>query len=126
MPDKIGEAFNPDVPHLLSKVLPKIIDEMHAQRAKWGEQNHPDGTGPLGFQKHIKDVADRYRLVCQAAAADGTLTWRHIFMEEVFEALAETEDELETEIIQVMAVCASWLAARHRRESSEPRPSQKS
>lgn len=103
--------------------------EMNAQVEQWGEQNHPDGTGtayydpdftvPADMAKHfVKGVADRYRKACEQAAKTGAITWRHIMLEEMFEAMAEDDGEkLEKEIIQTLAVGFSWLAARDRRDA---------
>ncbi|MGH3467454.1 MAG: hypothetical protein ACRDQF_06970 [Thermocrispum sp.] len=47
----------------------------------------------------------------QAAAAE-RLTWRHILLEEVAEALAEDDPaRLRRELVQVVAVGAQWLQA---------------
>ena len=49
-------------------------------------------------------------LRCDEAAKSGTLTWRHILLEEVFEALAESDPaKLRTESIQSAAVIAAWV-----------------
>lgn len=87
----------------------KILNEIRAERArqdeKWGEQNHPDGTGP-GYQKH----ANAARRRCQAAAALGLLSYREILEEEVFEAFAESDPaKLRAELIQVAAVTVAWV-----------------
>lgn len=87
-------------------ILDGIKDEMARQVAKWGEQEHPGGTG--GWPAAME--ANYYRNACDGAAKDGTVTWRHILLEEVYEALAETDPErLTTELIQVAAVCGSWI-----------------
>ncbi len=89
-------------------VLGAIARERKAQDEKWGEQNHPDGTGrPMDG-----DVAARARDECDAHANNGTLEWRHILHEEVCEALAESDPEkLYVELIQVAAVAAAWAEA---------------
>lgn len=60
--------------------------ERQRQLAKWGEQNHPDGTGRPGDREN----ADRMRAICKAngPAEDN---WRDILAEEVAEAFAETD-----------------------------------
>lgn len=89
----------------------EIIDETVRQVELWGEQNHPDGTGPSGYHAHIEGVADRYRMSCDIATNNGTLTYRDILLEEVYEALAEEDKtKLREELIQVAAVCSSWIA----------------
>lgn len=104
--------------------------EMNAQVEQWGEQNHPDGTGAayVSMQDHpvpgdmaktfVEGIASRYRMATENAAKEGKLTWRHIILEEMFEAMAEDDGEkLEKEIVQVLAVGFSWLAARDRRDA---------
>lgn len=85
------------------------------QDDKWGEQNHPDGTGGAWFGA----MAERKRDDADTAAAKGFLTWRHILAEEVYEALAETDPaKLREELIQVAAVAVSWVEAIDRRLSA--------
>lgn len=79
--------------------------ERQRQWKKWGDQQHPDGTGLPG------DVlrADNAREVCDAMAARGETTWRGILAEEVAEAFAETDPEkLLVELDQSAAVIAAW------------------
>jgi len=97
------------------KAFAETIDaERQAQLAKWGDQRHPDGTGgPMAQQ-----CADITRAGCQQAAEDGSLTWKHILAEEVWEALAETDPgRLRAELVQVAAVCAAWIHDLDRRPS---------
>lgn len=96
--------------------LEEVAQERLRQDAKWGEQNHPDGTGPVAFHIHIKGVADRYRQECDLAHRGGKGTWRHILLEEVWEAMAEADSaKLREELIQVAAVAAAWVEAIDRR-----------
>lgn len=85
--------------------------ERQRQLAKWGDQKHPDGTGTddnwTGTPFDLS--ADFHRRECQAAADRGEVTWAHITLEEVYEALAETEPEkLLAELDQAAAVLAAW------------------
>jgi len=110
----------------LSSVLVEIAEERQRQDATWGEQNHPDGTGPrVAFAGHLgcmAEAAEQFRLATHAAAGQlpgldhGPLTWRHILLEEVFEAFAEDHpDQLRAELIQAAAVAAAWIEALDRR-----------
>ena len=82
-----------------------VDEERTRQLARWGDQHHPDGTGP-----EAADWADRAREMCQQAARDGEMTWALILEEEVAEALAESDPTaLRTELIQAAAVIAAWL-----------------
>lgn len=94
------------------KAFAEAVDaERQRQLVKWGEQHHPDGTGPSNARE-----ADRWRDACQAAAARGDVTWSHILLEEVYEALAESDPvKLRTELIQTAAVIAAWVSDLDRR-----------
>lgn len=87
-------------------VLAEVLGERRRQDAKWGEQNHPDGTGRYGD----KFAAVEARKICDAASGDGSLTYRDILREEVAEAFAESDPaKLRAELIQVAAVCMQWV-----------------
>jgi hypothetical protein len=104
------------VPGSLARVLAEIGAERAAQDARWGIQDVADGTDPAGAA-----AADRAKAETAAAFADGTLTWRHILIEEVLEAFAEDDpDALRTELVQVAAVAAKWVQALDRRRSGRP------
>lgn len=95
----------------MSDPIDDVKQELLRQFNKWGEQNHPDGTDTAH-----KDQADWARMICDAAAKNGTVTWRDILTEEVWEAFAETDPErLRTELIQIAAVAVQWAAAIDRR-----------
>lgn len=83
----------------------EIADERARQDERWGEQNHRDGTGPQ-YAEH----AEYERIRTTNAAEDGTLTWRHILIEEVWEAFAERDPaKLREELVQVAAVATAWI-----------------
>lgn len=99
----------------LDYVLYEVGHERLKQHVKWGEQNWPDGTGGSTFQFAAKD----FRSACQFAFEEtGTGTYRHILLEEVYEAMAESDPEkLKTELIQVAAVAVAWVEKLLREES---------
>lgn len=118
----------------VSTVLAEVAAERARQDAKWGEQNHPDGTGPESHPLVVDGakndliypgplriaVANRlavgFTQSTDAAAREGSLTWRHILLEEVFEALAESDPaKLRRELIQLAAVATQWVEAIDRR-----------
>jgi hypothetical protein len=104
-----------------------VIVERRRQDRKWGEQNHPDGTGPdslpLAFVHDPSSALELARLATQATdvrAVAGTVTWRDILREEYHEALAESDPEkLYRELIQVAAVAQQWAEAIVRRTTAE-------
>lgn len=88
-----------------SGLVDAILGERGAQDDKWGEQNHPNGTGGPG----MRELADAQRLMTEAAFKAGKGTWRHILGEEVREAFAESDPtKLSDELIQCAAVCVAW------------------
>ena len=96
----------------LETVLADIRAERGRQDAKWGEQNHPDGTGPQFANKAAYE-----RIRTETAAADGALTFRHVLAEEVAEAYAESDpDRLRAELVQVAATAVCWIQAIDRRQ----------
>jgi len=97
-----------------SFVLSEVAAERNAQDEKWGQQNHPDGTG--GEYRAV--MAEMARLRCQDAARAGAVGWMHILDEEVGEAFAETDSaKLRAELVQVAAVAVAWVEAIDRRQA---------
>lgn len=120
----------------MSNVLHDILQERHRQNEKWGEQNHPDGTGPdeqpllevwyhaTGSPDPLEDFSatDLAKAATEStdekAGSGYELTWTDILLEEVFEALAESDPaKLRTELIQVAAVATQWVEAIDRRNT---------
>jgi hypothetical protein len=98
----------------LETVLADIRAERGRQDATWGEQNHPDGTGPRYANK-----AEYERIHALTAAMDGTLTFRHVLAEEVAAAYAENDPErLRAELVQVAATAVCWIQAIDRRDQA--------
>lgn len=110
------------------RVLSEVLAERIRQDQKWGEQNHPDGTGPrvpaiVGALCWADEAAERARLACQTAARKGETTWRLVFAEEALEALAEKDPAtLRAELVQVAAVAVAWIEAIDRRTVAAPLP----
>lgn len=99
------------------KQLAEEIDaERQRQLAKFGDQHHPDGTG----DRRWADAANVVRGEVDDAARAGLTTWNGILREELFEVLAEEDPvRLHTELVQVAAVCAAWIADIDSREAAE-------
>jgi hypothetical protein len=99
----------------IARVLADIGAERVAQNEKWGEQNHPDGTGSKAQQAQ----AEASRKWCQDAFESGYGTWADVLAEEVAEANAERDPaKLRTELVQVAAVAAAWIEAIDRRTAA--------
>lgn len=90
----------------LDGIANKVWDERKRQIAKWGLQHRPDGTNPRGWEFALLNARATY----ERNLVNGELTWVDILREEVFEAFAAPNTEnLKEELVQVMAVAASWL-----------------
>lgn len=108
------------IPNPTATICDEILVERQRQDDRWGEQNHPDGTGPRIIDRvsmrQLSYARERAREVYEEHARKRTITWRDILLEEVYEALAEGEPEtLRAELIQVAAVAAAWAEAIDRR-----------
>jgi len=100
-------------------VLQEVQHERERQNAKWGIQNHRDGTceGP-GGAKAARQIAESAKSICNQFAKVNQVTWTHILTEEMMEAYAETDAvKLRTELIQVAAVATQWVECIDRRQS---------
>lgn len=107
----------------VSGVLLEVHRERERQDAKWGIQNHPDGTC-MGSQgaKVAREHADAAKSICRHFAKLKQLTWAHVLNEEMMEAYAETEPaSLRTELIQVAAVACAWVECIDRRTGERAR-----
>lgn len=94
------------------QVLADVFDERDNQDRKWGEQNHPNGTGGTD----VWPIRDQVRAFCDRTHSEGVGTWTSILAEEVLEAFAEEDpDLLRAELIQVAAVAAAWVQCIDRR-----------
>jgi hypothetical protein len=96
----------------MSTVLGEVLQERVDQDAKWGEQNHLDGTG-AAFRVRASEAQRR---ITEAAFEQGAGTWALIFLEEVAEVLAESDlERLREELVQAAAVAVAWVEAIDRR-----------
>lgn len=101
------------------KAFAEAVDaERQAQLAKFGDQRHADGTGA----EYYVAMADSSRDDCQYAAQNPAMgpQWALILLEEVYEALAESDTaKLRTELVQTAAVIAAWISDLDRRPAEE-------
>jgi hypothetical protein len=97
----------------LTKDLLKIASERYRQDEKWGTQEYQDGTGSQDY----KDLCKEAKRHCEHKASIGNQSWAAVLLEEVYEALEETDPEkLGAELIQVAAVCIAWVECIARRK----------
>ncbi|SEB48620.1 hypothetical protein SAMN04489727_2157 [Amycolatopsis tolypomycina] len=111
---------HPVAAHPTFTVLAEVAAERTRQDTQWGEQNHPDGTGPdvalTGLSRRAADAAHTARFATELARAEGRLTWLHILREEVYEGLADDDPAaLRAELVQIAATAVCWIEAIDRR-----------
>lgn len=105
--DGAGTATPPE-----TAALAEVAAERCRQDKKWGEQNHPDGTGGRVGEA----LAHYLRAFCDQEHGAGFGTWASILAEEVGEAFAEDDAvALRGELVQVAAVAVNWIGAIDRR-----------
>lgn len=106
----------------LNDLASEVIEERLEQVQQWGQQDHPS-SHRFALPSYYETQADRYKEINDARVADGSLSWDGILLEEVFEALAESDPQARrTELIQVAAVALAEVEAIDRRESASPEP----
>lgn len=104
--------MSPAADSAMRRALDDVAAERHRQHARWGEQNHPDGTGGTTAVA----IANEARDACDRRFAAGHGRWSDIFLEEVYEAVAEHDPQrLRIELVQAAAVAVSWIEAIDRR-----------
>ncbi|MGW4826683.1 hypothetical protein ACWEOG_03805 [Amycolatopsis japonica] len=98
-------------------VLIEVAAERGRQDAKFGRQDHADGTGPdeanqVRFCVTTGEAADFARWRTDLAARHDGPTFADLLTEETFEALAEADSAaLRAELVQVAAVAVCWIEA---------------
>ncbi|MFZ3558139.1 hypothetical protein [Streptomyces sp. BH055] len=107
---KFGEQHHPDIE---ARDIPIVTHHYYASRADiWKQVNAERATPAIGG-----------RCVTCPGNADGPHThiaWDGILLEEVYEALAESDPaKLRAELIQTAAVCAAWVADIDSRGTAE-------
>lgn len=108
----MGRQLGPD-----AGILAEVQAERERQDARWGEQNHPDGTG----DRRWSAAANVVRGEVDDDARRGRTTWNGVLREEVFEVLAEEDPgKIRAELVQVAAVAVAWIAAIDRRLATTP------
>lgn len=123
-----GGLIDPDA---TARAIDAVAGERSRQDRKWGLQDHPSldpvilarAHGPADripermAQEYEIPSEARAKFLCSAAAEKSQLTFAHILVEEVAEAIACLRDEqaMRGELIQVAAVAIAWIEAIDRR-----------
>jgi hypothetical protein len=99
----------------MKDILKRIEDERIAQYLKWGQQDHPSFDEDEYYGLVMEAQA---KTICEEANFNQRLTWPHILIEEVSEAVyAKTNEKRIEELIQVAAVAVAWIESLQRKES---------
>jgi hypothetical protein len=117
---KANEAFDQHI----AAIVNSVVAERLTQNIKWGLQRHPTLDQVLlqrnrPVYRHYTEfeipTADRAKFSCDEATKKGELTWTHIAVEELAEAVeaavlhGEHSTELREELVQLAAVVFAWL-----------------
>lgn len=90
-------------------VLDDVMSERLRQIQKWGRQSLVSWTGPERNCANLGKNADIATRIQTFNDTYGQPYWSHVLLEEVYEALSETDPEkLREELVQVAAVAVSW------------------
>lgn len=105
-------------PERTREVLERVFRERQAQEARYGTENltTQSGTGPetrwlCPFTVAPADAIQKWlRRDYEKHEVDAPVTWMHLVREEIAEAFQEEDPErLAEELIQVAALCVSWV-----------------
>lgn len=108
------------------RVLLAVLEERRRQVAKYGlNTENCDGTGPntrwlLPFTSaSATEIETNLRADYENFEEEhGHPSWVHLVREELAEAFAETDPaRLEAELLQVAALCVSWVERLRERQS---------
>lgn len=111
---------------IFAAILEQVAIERLKQDAKWGEQNHPNGTGPrILIVGEIMAPAEGWAALArehtEEKRGDDRLTWLHILRKEVYETFATPDtDALRAKLIQVLATGLAWIECIDRRAPMKP------
>ena len=128
----MADEMNPQQRFAMHVVMNEVENERYRQHAKWGEQNHPNGTGDYADDLTAQDIeyiaaatsepghreamtpgaamAEAAKFIVDYASKNKVVTHAQILTEEFFEALAESDPlKLRAELIQVAAVAVQWI-----------------
>lgn len=112
-----------DIPKRQDLVLYDVAIERQRQLAKWGDQSLPNNTGPLEALPQGYTYGDTLEGVRRINDLYNNPTWDYVLLEEVLEALSEKKrSNLRRELVEVAAVCVSWIEDLDRKSSNEDVP----
>lgn len=108
-------------------IYEEILTERNLQDEKWGVQNHPSVSPNIvkGPNSNLSErinrhygipTVDKAKYSADEAARKGDLSWSHIAVEELCEAIgADNEIHRRHELVQVSAVVIAWIESIDRK-----------
>lgn len=118
---------------VLVGVVESVTEERYEQVKRYGLNDEcADGTGPgvawipvrcggesaLFIEARMREDYEEFK-----SDTDGPPTWLHLIREEVAEAFKEEawldNENLDTELLQVAALCQAWVESRRRRRAAQ-------
>lgn len=129
MSDTVKKIVTPDQERQ-HKIIYEILVERKKQDVKWGEQNHPSvdpilterpgGCTPERMcEEYELPTENRAKSSCNIATKNGKLTFTHIVVEELCEAVSAVDDDARREeLIQLGACVVQWIEAIDRRKAN--------
>jgi len=112
----------------INNILQLVNNEVVKQHEKWGVANQPsldltllnrpNSCSPQRMCENYEIPSEnRAKFLCELAFKSNTGTWAHIAVEELSEAISEFDAEKrKQELIQLAAVCISWIDSIDRNE----------
>lgn len=103
---------------IIADLLDEVASERFAQIEKWGQRDRPSVFGESD-RRNFEKTANYWKQINDARVELDSLAWDGILLEEVFEALAESDDDLRRqELIQVAAVALAEVECIDRRTAA--------
>lgn len=112
----------------MKNIIEEIQNEVIRQHEKWGQQNHPSldqillgRPGSCTPQRMCEEyeipTESRAKQKCDIASNRKGITWGHIAVEELSEVISAFNSKARREeLIQLAAVCISWIDSIDRNE----------
>src|SRR5690554_2633385 len=130
---KISDSLN--VALATVAVTNQVTREVGAQERRWGLKSWPEGTGPTAYpiaplarwvNANAPELAEVWKAEADILEANQAVTWWDLLLKEVLEVAAEDpsleNQDLDTKLTQVAAVCVSWLKDRAKRRAAAGTP----
>lgn len=98
---------------LPAALLYDLVERRHAIHQKWGRHDHPDLHDPSAREFYSAE-AERWKAHNARKLSDSECgaAWDTLLLEELFEALSETNPQLlRDELLQIIIIAVDWIDA---------------